>query len=364
MKSINIKIPGKNYPVIIGKEAFSELLSLLEKRKMYKNLFFLIDQNVFKYHKKTIEKFINGYKGKLYVHLYNVSEKNKNYSAIQKIHNDLIANGFGRDTTLVAVGGGITGDVGGFAASTYARGIDFVQVPTTLLSAVDSSVGGKTGINFGGTKNIIGTFYQPGFVLVDLKFLNTLSRSDIVCGAGEILKYGLMTDEIKFYDLLDNYEKLINLDEKYIQNMLELCIEFKGGIVAEDEKESGLRKVLNLGHTFAHAIEVEQNHKIKHGQAVAVGLAAAIELSHKLNLIDSNDKDEFMRLPLLLRDEIKINKYSASKIYEAMKRDKKGRDQKIKFVLIGGIGKIILDVEAEKKDVIDSINYALKLFGK
>jgi 3-dehydroquinate synthase len=364
MKNINIQIPGNSYPVLIGREAFSALLPLIEKRKLYRNLFLLVDQNVFKYHKKAIEKFTKSYKGKLSIHLYNVSEKNKTYAAVQKIHSDLIKNGFGRDTTLVAVGGGITGDVGGFAASTFTRGINFVQVPTTLLSAVDSSVGGKTGINFGGTKNIIGTFYQPGFVLVDLNFLNTLSRSDIVCGAGEILKYGLMTDEKVFYDLLDNYEKLINLNEKYIQNILELCIEFKGGVVAEDEKESGLRKVLNLGHTFAHAIEVEQNHRIKHGQAVAVGLAAAIELSSRLNLIDSIDKDELMQLPLLLKDEIRIKNYSAAKIYEAMKRDKKGRDQKIKFVLIGGLGKIILDVEAEKKDVINSISYAVKLFGK
>jgi 3-dehydroquinate synthase len=363
MKKIDINIPGKNYPVFMGAGIFKELELLIADKSVYKNLFLFIDKNVFDLHKKQITFFVKKYPYKKHIHIYSASEKNKNFSAIMRIHSELIENNFGRDTTLIAIGGGITGDVGGFAASTYSRGIDFVQIPTTLLSAVDSSVGGKTGINFGDTKNIIGTFYQPAFVLIDFDFLRTLNRSDIICGAGEILKYGLLTDISFIAELKKNIEKLISLDEKFIRKVLELCIRFKGDVVSEDEKEAGLRKVLNLGHTFAHAIEVEQNHKIKHGQAVAIGLICALELSHGVGLMDEYDKEELVQLPLVIKNEISIKKYSAEKIYDIMKRDKKGRDQKIKFVLPAFPGKVILDVEADKKDVINSIKKSFVHFN-
>ena len=364
MKKIDIKIPGKEYPVFIDTHIFDRLGKIIQSQKLYKNLFVIIDKTVLELHRTKIIRFVSNFPGKYFIQEFEASEINKNLSSSEKIYNNLILNGFGRDTLIVAIGGGITGDLAGFVAATYARGVQFVQIPTTLVAAVDSSIGGKTGINFGDTKNIIGSFYQPEFVLVDTDFLITLPEEEIICGIGEIVKYAFLTDQKFFVTLKNNINKLLKLDSSFTSKVIETCVSFKSDIVTKDEKESSLRKILNFGHTFAHAIEVEQEHKIKHGQAVIAGLVCALDLSRRIGILNNKNFEELIKLPLLVKEKINLERFDVPNIYEIMKRDKKGRNYKIKFVLLKSIGNLLVDVEVDEADVNSSIQQGIGYFKK
>lgn len=363
MKKIDVKIPGNSYPVYIGNGVLQKVQILINKHGLHKNIFIIVDENVFNLHSEKIDRFISRINSKTYLYSINASEQNKSSSQLSDIYSALIENGFGKDSLIVAIGGGITGDIAGYAASTFARGVQIVHVPTTLLAMVDSSVGGKTGINFESTKNIIGTFYQPDFVLIDLDFLKTLPEEEVLCGLGEILKYTLLIGG-DFQDQVNKkYMKILNLDSKFLLEVVLNCVSFKAGIVAQDEKEeSGLRKILNLGHTFAHAIEVERNHSIKHGQAVIAGLCSALHLSNRLNILNDRLYNEYLTTLLKTKSRIQIDIFYPMKIYEIMKRDKKSANDKIRFVLIQEAGKIVVEVEAGMVDVMDSINAGLHHF--
>ena len=314
--------------------------------------------------KAKVEKSYRNLNGKKYFEIFNTSEDYKSIDSMQKFFTDLLKSGFSRDTVVAAIGGGITGDIAGFTASVFARGVQYVQVPTTLLAMVDSSVGGKTGINFGHTKNIIGTFYQPKFVLIDTTLLKTLPKEEVICGLGEVVKYGFLIGEKFFDQIKKDMNKLIKLDTGLITNVIEECIKFKAGVVEKDEKEeSGLRKILNLGHTFAHAIEVEQEHKIKHGQAVIVGLACALHLSNKMGLLNDELLAKYLSLIIMFVGKIEIKMPDINKIYEIMKRDKKNKNEVIKFVLLSSAGKILIDVEAKKQDAIYALNNGIEYFA-
>jgi len=362
MKKIEVKASSKNYPVYLGSGIFKSLPKLMKSHTQIKNLFIVVDSNVNSLHREKIEKLLaSGYK-KIKLLEFTSNEKNKSISTVQNLYSKLINNKFGRDTIVIAIGGGITGDIVGFVASTFSRGVKFIQVPTTLLAAVDSSIGGKTGINFGNTKNLIGSFYQPDFVLIDTDFLNTLPEAEVVCGLGEILKYAYLGGEQFHSTVVNNLSNLIRLQPLQTFRIIESCIRFKAGTVEADEKESGLRKILNLGHTFAHALEVEQNHSIKHGQAVIVGIVCSLFLSNEMGLIAETYLDKYLELPLALREKIRIDKCNVVEIYKIMLRDKKGRGGKIKFVLLTQPGKILIDVEADEEKVIRAIENGVSLF--
>lgn len=364
MKKIEIKIPHKTYPVYIGSNSFDQLSKLLSAKTIYRNIFFVVDQKVRESHAEKIESLTQKDHAKTFTFLFDASEKNKSISSCQQVYSQLILNEFGRDTLIVAIGGGITGDIAGYVASTFARGVQLVQIPTTLLAMVDSSVGGKTGINFEETKNIVGTFYQPEFVLIDTDFLKTLPHEEMICGVGEILKYAFLADERFFRYVNENLDKLIKGDHLVTSKIIESCIRFKGDVVTSDEKESGLRKILNLGHTFAHAIEVEQNYSIKHGQAVAIGLVCALYLSKEMGILSEKNFRDYLRLSLKIKGKVNINSFDVNSIYQIMKRDKKGVSQKIKFVLLREIGKLVIDAEADEKKVVNAINYGISCFLK
>ena len=353
MKKIEVKIPGSYYNIYLGKNIFKDLPGLMQIHKLYKNIFLIVDSKVFELHRKSIFKFYNGLNSKKHLFVFEPTEKNKTLKSMNAIFSELLKNNFSRDSLIVAVGGGITGDIAGFAAAAFARGIQFIQIPTTLLAMVDSSVGGKTGVNLGATKNIIGAFYQPKFVLIDTSFIKTLPKEEIVCGIGEIVKTGFLTGG-KFFDKVKNgLPKLMKSDVNFTIGIIEECVKFKAGVVAKDEKEvRGLRKVLNLGHTFAHALEVDLKHNIKHGQAVIVGLACALNLSNKIGLINDKNLAEYLAVLIKFRPHIALDILNNKRVYEIMKRDKKNKDEKIKFVLLSGPGKIFVDVDAAKDDVI------------
>ena len=364
MKKIEIELKNNPYEVYYGAGCFKQINKLVTIKNLPQNVFAVIDGNFYEKWKNEIDKNLNGKFVKFNFIKITPSEKEKSVKTLEKILKKLVSNNYGRDTLIISIGGGIVGDIAGFAAAIFSRGVKYIQVPTTLLSAVDSSIGGKTGINLAQTKNIIGSIYQPDFVLIDTSFLKTLPKNEIICGAGEIIKYAYLTNE-KFYTyVLKNIDKIFSRNKKVIENMISECAAFKGGVVADDEKEQGLRKVLNLGHTFAHGIEVEQNHKIKHGEAVVIGLASALYLSNKLGLLKDERMKRYSMLIEKFKSEIKIRNFNKFKIYSIMQRDKKNRNNKIKFVLLIKSGEIVLDCEADRNMVLESIEYGLNYFAK
>lgn len=362
MKTISINLPQNGYTVFVGSGIFKQLLQKIKLQHLNKNLFFVIDKNVYEIYSEQIDLAIKKYNGKVNYLILAVSEKLKSFQTMQNIYKSLLDNDYSRDTLLIAIGGGIVGDICGFVAATFSRGIQSVQVPTTLLSAVDSSVGGKTGINFGNTKNIIGAFNQPNFVLIDVDFLKTLNHEELLSGLGEVVKYAYLTN-IQFYKYVKkNVNEVLNKNPKTLTQIINETVSFKGDVVVSDEKETGNRKMLNLGHTFAHAFEVETKFKLKHGQAVIVGIASALFLSYKIGLITKSKIDELLELILLFKDEIKIGKVNFDNAISIMQRDKKNKDGKIKFVLLQDIGSILLDVEANRDDIVYALENSLGIF--
>ncbi len=364
MKKICIDLKYHKYNIEIGSSLVKSITGYINEHHSNTTAFLLVDKSILKIHKDNfINPIIELIDGKTIVYPFLASEKNKTYDSIIKIHAAMQKKKLGRDSLLIAIGGGITGDVGGFAASTYMRGIPYIQIPTTLLAAVDSSVGGKTGINFNGAKNFIGSFYQPEADFIDTSLFSSLLEEEIICGTGEVLKYAFLTD-IQFYNYLKrNIDKLISLNKTTLQRIIEESVKFKAAVVIKDEKESGLRKVLNLGHTFAHAFESTLNHKIKHGQAVIVGLTAALHLSFQMGLLNEKNLLKYLSLLVPFSEFIKLKINDPAALYNAMYSDKKNRRGKIKFVLLEDIGKILLDVECPKEKVIKSIEFALQYFS-
>jgi 3-dehydroquinate synthase len=268
-------------------------------------------------------------------------EAEKSLANFDKIMSQLLANEHGRDTTLIALGGGVIGDITGFAAACYQRGIDFIQMPTTLLSQVDSSVGGKTAINHPLGKNMVGAFYQPTAVFIDIDSLKTLPEREFNAGMAEVIKYGILGDKAFFHWLEDSTNLIKSGDQATISKMIETCCQCKANIVAEDEKEGGIRALLNLGHTFGHAIEADQGYgKWLHGEAVATGMVLAAKLAVTMNLLEVSDLRRIesliaaFDLPLESPENMGFNEYICH-----MRRDKKNLAGKLRFIVPTAIGK-------------------------
>ena len=361
MKKIKV-LKGKNsYDVITT--PFEFFFKEIKRKGLYENILYVIDENVFKKHGARIIKVIGNNKNGRDIFIMPSGEKYKSDEQYYNILSRLSENSYGRDSLIAAIGGGVTGDIAGFAASTYMRGIQLVHIPTTLLSMVDSSVGGKTGINFNNRKNIVGTFYQPKFVLIDYSFLSTLPEKEIKSGTGEILKYAFLADR-HFYSVVSNsLTDIIELNEDALEIIIPVCVGIKANIVTDDEKESGIRKVLNLGHTFAHAYESYFNFKIKHGTAVAAGIISVLYLSHKKGIINKTVLDYFLKLPLKL-DLSFPGKIDIDAIIKRMYSDKKNKEGRIMFVLVKDIGEIVIDIEADEEEIKYAITKTFELFNK
>ena len=270
-------------------------------------------------------------------------EKSKCLAVVEKCFDQLTKHRLERKSFIVALGGGVVGDLAGFVAATYLRGIPFVQVPTTLLAQVDSSVGGKTGVNLKAGKNLVGAFYQPQLVLCDLDVLKTLPKREYVSGLAEVIKYGVIYDAILFAQLERNLPKLLQRDEATLRAVIARCCEIKADVVGQDETESGLRAILNFGHTIGHAIENSSGYgKFLHGEAISIGQVAAAKLSQKILGLPSGDMARIEKLFVQagLPVKIKLNSVRRKKLLAAMKLDKKVSGGEIKFVLAQKIGKV------------------------
>jgi 3-dehydroquinate synthase len=266
-------------------------------------------------------------------------EEYKSLNTLKSIYDQLIEFGFDRNSLLLALGGGVVGDITGFAAATYLRGIPFVQVPTTLLGQVDSSVGGKTGVNHEKGKNLIGAFYQPGLVLIDTATLDTLPEREYLSGLAEVVKYGVVLDGAFFSFLAENVDKLLSRDKSCLQRAIKRSCEIKASIVNKDEKETGVRAVLNYGHTVGHAVEALTCYKkYTHGEAVAIGMAQAAKYSEAMGFCNRSETERILALLEYLHLPVALPEFSSSDYIEAIFHDKKMRDGGLHFVFNKGLG--------------------------
>lgn len=352
---IKVKLLDKSYPISIGDDSLNKAVDLINKLAVSKCLL-IIDSKVLKYHSLIIRKTFAFINCKTYTYTFLASEKNKSLNKVENIYKYLIKNSFDRNSIIVALGGGITGDIAGFSASSYMRGIKFIQIPTTLLSMVDSSVGGKTGVNFNNQKNLIGTFYQPEFVAIYPEFLSTLPKRELHAGAGEIFKYAFLADK-KNYNLLKNsLIKILNYQLEKIEKTILACLKIKASVVENDEKEeTGLRKILNLGHTFAHAFEAGSNYKLKHGEAVIGGIYCALFLSESYRYLSNDKLRKFIDDFSFIKPVKKLSTINSESIIKSMRNDKKNSFSQNRFVLIEDIGNIVVDAIIEKSLILDSI---------
>ncbi len=351
-----IKTQSEKYPLIIGKNVIKNLSNFIKNDLLpSKKYLLIIDNNVPKKFVSVIEKTL---KNKMVNKFYFVAnEKNKNQKSVDRILKILLNENFSRQDCLISIGGGITGDVSAFAASLFKRGLQFINIPTTLLAQVDSSIGGKTGINTTHGKNLIGTFYQPKLVLSDSEFLKSLSKREIVCGYAEILKHSLIKNKNFFHYLKKNFLKIISLKSPHIEKAIFESCKIKKNIVEKDEKEVGLRKILNFGHTFAHAYEASLSYSksLNHGEAVILGISTALKFSLQKNYIKQNEFDSIINHIKDARISFNIKKYFSlkdlNKILSFMAKDKKNNSNRINLILLNKIGIKVLSKQFNLKDL-------------
>lgn len=352
---LKVKLKAKSatfYQIIIGEGLLNKAEELIKSCSDAKKFLIITDKNVYKHYKNSV----NIDNAEFFI--IESSEEAKNLETYSKILKKAQELKLERKDAFIALGGGIVGDITGFAAATYLRGVDFIQIPTTLLSQVDSSVGGKTGVNTDFGKNLIGAFYQPKLVIIDTKTLSTLDSRQFKTGMAEVIKYAFIEKTATggkkpmFFKFLKDFkDKVQQKDPQTLQKMIEICCKLKADVVSKDEKEVGLRAILNFGHTFAHAIEKVTDYRtFTHGEALAIGLKMALYLSKDsiskkylqdaINLIESYD------LNYALPENI-----SMKKLIEAMKSDKKVESEKIRFVTAKDGFEVEIRSDVERKSV-------------
>jgi len=281
-------------------------------------------------------------------------EQEKKLKTVHKIIDRLMEAGFGRDSTLIALGGGVVGDITGFTASIFMRGINFIQIPTTLLAQVDASVGGKTAVNHKSGKNLIGSFYQPQCVICDSMFLATLKATEISAGLAEIIKYGLIFDSEFFQWLQKNMQQIVSNDPAAVAHVIQRSCAIKAEIVAQDEKEQSVRALLNFGHTFGHAIEKLTGYgNWTHGDAVAVGMVLAARLSENMSLITPEDVQNIEEILTAANLPISLPNIDPAELLAAMQSDKKVKDRNIQLVLLKNIGEAFLTADYSQEDLVN-----------
>ena len=351
-----VKADGQRYPIFIGNNILNKLNKILKESLInYNQCLVVADKNV---PKSLINKILNSLpKKKISIHYFDSSEKNKNQKSVNNILSILLSKNFNRNDCVISIGGGITGDISGFAASIFKRGLKFINIPTTLLSQVDSSIGGKTGINSKYGKNLIGSFYQPSLVISDIVFLKSLPKREVICGYGEILKHAIIADK-KFFSFLDiNGSQILNLKSPLIEKAIYKSCSIKKTVVEKDEKEIGMRKILNFGHTFAHAYEASLGYskKLNHGEAVILGIKTAAKFSLLNNILNIKEFNLIENHLSKLNLPRNISKFfsvkNLNKILSFMKKDKKNNTNKINLVLLRKIGSPIYKLQFDEKKI-------------
>ncbi len=358
MKTIEVDLAERSYPIYIGKSLLSDQ-DLFKQHITSSQILVVTNETVAPLYLASVEK-----------HLGNIDyetlilpdgETYKSLDSFNQIISRLMEKKYSRTCILIALGGGVIGDLTGFAAACYQRGVKFIQIPTTLLAQVDSSVGGKTAVNHVLGKNMIGAFHQPCAVYADTETLATLPDREFSAGLAEVIKYGIIRDN-EFYDWLENnIELIMKRDDEALEYTIERSCINKAEVVAEDERESGIRAILNLGHTFGHAIETALNYKTwLHGEAVGCGMLMAADLSMRLGLLEQEKVDriqsilERTNLPTKIHKDVKLEQ-----MFENMKVDKKSRDGVLYLILLNDIGNAIISADYTEQALKETINHFL-----
>lgn len=355
---LNICTPSASYPIMIGSGQLTCAGELLVPYIAGDKVFVVTDEDVAAHYLEPLKLSLLDSDKEIRQFILPAGEKTKSIATFEQLMLQMLEARPDRKTTILALGGGVIGDLAGFAASVMLRGVPYIQLPTSLLAQVDSSVGGKTAVNCRAGKNLIGTFYQPKAVIIDMETLQTLPQRQLLAGYGEILKYGLLGD-VAFYErLLKQGEQMLKNDLRLLQPVIAHCCSMKAAIVNADEKEAGQRALLNLGHTFGHAIEAVAAYDgtVLHGEAVALGCLMALSLSHRLGYIERKEVKRFERhlravgLPVRLRDLAYTGSWKPAELSRYCYGDKKAEGGKTTFVILEAIGQASL-----VRDVDDSL---------
>lgn len=342
-RTISVELGERSYPIYIGSGLGASFASMCETHKIPRKLVVITDRNVAGKYLQPLLRNLAERSFDLVRVVIPPGERQKSLSRANAIFTAMLKANVGRASAVVAFGGGVIGDLGGFVAATYQRGVPLVQVPTTLLAQVDSSVGGKVGVNHPLGKNMIGAFYQPAFVWSDVDCLSTLPRREVACGMGEIVKYGVAYDAGFFEFMEKQIDGLLRLDRDVVIHALATCCAIKSQIVSKDEKDSGLRMVLNFGHTIGHALESAGRYRLlKHGEAVLLGMAAESFIANEMGMIDRATFERIAGLIARVPLRVRVQMLKKSDILKSMGHDKKSVGMKTRFVLPVGIGKVEL----------------------
>jgi 3-dehydroquinate synthase len=356
MKQLTVDLGERSYPIYIG-DALLGQSALLQKHIPGKSALIVSNETVAPLYLSKVSAMLSGIRHESVI--LPDGEEYKNLEVLNRIYDACLSHHLDRNTTIIALGGGVVGDMAGFAAASYQRGVNLIQIPTTLLSQVDSSVGGKTGVNHALGKNMIGAFYQPRAVIADTSTLNTLPERELCAGLAEIIKYGLIHDRAFFDWIDDNLDALLRRDQQALAYAIEVSCQIKADVVAADERESGQRALLNLGHTFGHAIENGMGYgQWLHGEAVGAGMAMAARLSQILGWLDADQTEAVIhqirraKLPVQAPSDLSVDQF-----IELMSVDKKVLDGVLRLVLMKDIGSAVVTngyTETQLREAIQS----------
>ncbi len=351
-ETLTVGLGERSYPICIEDGVMEKIGADLATRGIGSRYAVVADAHVASLYGSTLMKSLQEADLSAELITFARGEASKNLTMLEELSSQLARMGFDRSSAIIALGGGVTGDLAGFLAATYMRGIPFVQIPTTLLAQVDSSVGGKTGVDIPEGKNLVGVFYQPKAVYIDTAVLSTLAPAELLGGIAEIIKYGVIWD-FDFYCFLErNLDGILALQPSIIQEMITTCCQIKAAVVAEDERESDLRRILNFGHTIGHAVEAASDFSLIHGHAVAIGMVAALRLAVLSGICKRKEAGRVATLihSYGLPTEIPEN-MDRKKIKSYIKTDKKSIGGSVFYVLPTTIGKVIISNEISEEQV-------------
>lgn len=342
---LTVDLGQRSYPIMIGSDWLSGIAPALRERTETERVLVVTDSNVGNLYGDKVSSALGDVGFSVETLRIPAGEQSKTMDTCMSLYNFMLSNNFSREAVVVALGGGVVGDLAGFCAATYMRGVSYVQAPTSLLAMVDSSVGGKTGVNHSLGKNMIGAFHQPMFVYVDLQCLETLAKDEFRAGFAEVIKYGVIRDS-NFFNFCENQrDAILNLDMEALLRVVKTSCEIKADIVSEDERESGVRTILNFGHTIGHAIESLTNYsQFKHGEAVAIGMIATGRLAVQMERFDAGQQERLEKL--IVRSGLPARipaRLDAEDIVDRLRKDKKVQRGQVRFVLPEAIGRVVVE---------------------
>jgi 3-dehydroquinate synthase len=362
-KIVKLNLANRSYDIIIGRGLLAQSGKICKNLLPQPKTFIISDDKVAPLYLKILQDSLKSENIESEAIILPNGERSKSFANLEKILTEILSHKPERGVTLIALGGGVIGDITGFTASILLRGVNFIQIPTTLLAQVDSSVGGKTGINTAYGKNLVGSFYQPQAVIIDIDLLSSMSERDYKSGYAEVVKYGLINRPDFFDWLVEHEDEINNRDPEILKQAIADSCQSKADIVIQDERESGIRALLNLGHTFGHALESFCNYDnaiILHGEAVAIGMVMAFNLSVELGICSQNDLDKVKchlrntNLPVSVKDL--RDDWDSQQLLQYMKQDKKVKDGKMVFILAKAIGESFVTKDVDEASVLSLLD--------